>query len=97
MDRGWHHAQFNFRMDDTRIAEIFRGPAPSRSGGPLSVEPPLEGDPVPELPEIPTEFSPGFFADTQNQPWAPLNQGSPAIFMLCFPVNNLPGREARGY
>jgi hypothetical protein len=61
------------------------------------VEPPLEGDPVPELPEIPTEFSPGFFADTQNQPWAPLNQGSPAIFMLCFPVNNLPGREARGY
>jgi hypothetical protein len=40
---------------------------------------------------------PVFFADTQNQPWAPLNQGSPAIFMLCFPVNNLPGREARGY
>lgn len=59
MDRGWHNVQFNFRMDDTRIAEILQGESPSRTGGTMSVVPPPEGFPVPEAPPIPAEFSPG--------------------------------------
>jgi len=59
MDRGWHNAQFNFRLDNTQIAEIFQGTSPSRTGGTLSVQPPPEGFPVPQMPEMPAEFSPG--------------------------------------
>lgn len=59
VDLGYHNAQFNFRLDETRIAEIFRGESPSRNGGQLSVTPPPQGFPVPQLPDMPNEHSPG--------------------------------------
>lgn len=59
VDRGFHNMQFNFRLDETRIAEVFQGKSPSRNGGELLVTDPPLGFPVPELPEMPNEHSPG--------------------------------------
>ena len=59
VDFGFHNAQFNFRLDDTRIGEIFQGQSPSRNGGELKVVDPPVGYPVPVLPEMPNEHSPG--------------------------------------
>jgi Mn-containing catalase len=59
VDMGYHNVQFNFRLDPTRIGEIFQGKTPSRNGGELSVTNPPNEFPVPELPEIPNEHSPG--------------------------------------
>ncbi|PLS17988.1 catalase [Bacillus sp. M6-12] len=59
VDMGFHNAQFNFRLDATQIGEIFQGQSPSRNGGQLQVVPPPEGFPVPQLPELPNEHSPG--------------------------------------
>ena len=59
VDMGFHNAQFNFRLDDTLIGEIFSGKSPSRNGGELQVVPPPEGYPVPVLPELPNEHAPG--------------------------------------
>jgi len=56
---GYHNAQFNFRLDPTRIGEVFQGQTPSRNGGDLNVTPPPEGFPVPVMPEMPNEHSPG--------------------------------------
>ncbi|GIO36812.1 Mn-containing catalase [Paenibacillus antibioticophila] len=59
VDMGFHNVQFNFRLDNTRISEIFQGQTPSRNGGSLAVtEPPMEF-PVPVMPELPNEHSPG--------------------------------------
>ena len=59
VDMGYHNAQFNFRLDPTRIGEIFQGESPSRNGGQLAVIPPPAGFPVPQLPDMPNEHSPG--------------------------------------
>jgi Mn-containing catalase len=59
VEMGYHNVQFNFRLDPTRIGEIFQGQTPSRNGGELSVTNPPNEFPVPELPEIPNEHSPG--------------------------------------
>lgn len=59
VDLGYHNVQFNFRLDQTRIAEIFQGQTPSRNGGELSVTQPPAGFPVPQMPEMPNEHSPG--------------------------------------
>ena len=59
VDMGFHNAQFNFRLDDTLIAEVFSGKSPSRNGGELQVVPPPAGHPVPVMPEMPNEHSPG--------------------------------------
>lgn len=59
VEMGFHNAQFNFRMDHTRIAEIFNGPSPSRNKGELQVIPPPNGYPMPVMPEMPNEHSPG--------------------------------------
>lgn len=59
VDLGYHNAQFNFRLDSTRIGEIFQGQSPSRNGGELHVTPPPKGFPVPMMPEMPNEHSPG--------------------------------------
>lgn len=61
VEMGFHNAQFNFRLDDTRIGEIFNGQSPSRNGGSLEVVPPPEGFPVPIMPEQPNEHSPGLY------------------------------------
>lgn len=61
VDMGFHNAQFNFRLDQTRIAEIFSGQSPSRNGGDLQVIPPPQGHPVPIMPEMPNEHSPGLY------------------------------------
>ncbi|WP_340463339.1 manganese catalase family protein [Paenibacillus glucanolyticus] len=59
VDMGFHNAQFNFRLDNTRIAEIFSGKSPSRNGGELEITDPPMGYPVPVLPEMPNEHAPG--------------------------------------
>ncbi|MEH7109424.1 manganese catalase family protein [Bacillus sp. JJ1764] len=59
VEMGFHNAQFNFRLDNTLIGEIFNGESPSRNSGELRVSPPPEGFPVPQLPEMPNEHSPG--------------------------------------
>lgn len=59
VDMGYHNAQFNFRLDPTRIGEIFQGESPSRNKGELQVIDPPQGFPVPEFPEMPNEHSPG--------------------------------------
>lgn len=59
VDAGFHNAQFNFRLDNTLISEVFSGESPSRNGGQLMVTDPPQGYPVPQLPEMPNEHSPG--------------------------------------
>lgn len=59
VELGYHNVQFNFRLDETRIAEIFHGKSPSRNGGEPQVTEPPAGFPVPVLPEMPNEHSPG--------------------------------------
>ncbi|ALC90307.1 catalase [Bacillus sp. FJAT-18017] len=59
VEMGFHNAFFNFRLDDTLVAEIFSGKSPSRNDGELQVGPPPEGFPVPMMPEIPNEHAPG--------------------------------------
>lgn len=59
VDMGFQNVQFNFRLDETRIGEIFQGQSPSRNGGTLTVTDPPQGYPVPTLPEMPNEHSPG--------------------------------------
>ena len=59
VDMGFHNAQFNFSLDPTRMGEIFQGESPSRNKGTLTVTDPPKGFPVPELPEMPNEHSPG--------------------------------------
>ncbi|MEH7393629.1 manganese catalase family protein, partial [Bacillus sp. JJ1474] len=59
VEMGFHNTQFNFKLDETRISEIFQGQTPSRNGGDLSVTEPPKGYPVPLMPEMPNEHSPG--------------------------------------
>ena len=59
VEMGYHNAQFNFRLDPTRIGEIFQGQTPSRNNETLSVIDPPAGFPVPLMPEMPNEHSPG--------------------------------------
>ncbi|MGF9977988.1 manganese catalase family protein [Viridibacillus arvi] len=61
IDLGYHNAQFNFRLDPTRIGEIFQGATPSRNKGNLEVTEPPKGFPVPQLPDMPNEHSPGLY------------------------------------
>lgn len=65
VDMGFHNAQFNFRLDETKIGEVFQGESPSRNGGTLQVIPPPEGYPVPTMPEMPNEHAPGI-SDLNN-------------------------------
>lgn len=65
VEMGFHNAQFNFRLDQTRIGEIFQGESPSRNNGQLSVVDPPAGFEVPDLPEMPNEHSPGL-SDLNN-------------------------------
>ncbi|MEK3995232.1 manganese catalase family protein [Psychrobacillus sp. FSL K6-2365] len=59
IDMGYHNSTFNFRLDPTRIAEIINGTSPSRNHGDLTVTDPPAGFPVPLMPEMPNEHSPG--------------------------------------
>jgi Mn-containing catalase len=59
VELGYHNAQFNFRLDPTRIGEILQGQTPSRNEGTLSVIDPPNGFPVPLMPDMPNEHSPG--------------------------------------
>jgi Mn-containing catalase len=59
VDMGFHEAQFNFRLDNTRIGEIFQGKSPSRASGELKVVSPPDGYPIPDMPEMPNEHAPG--------------------------------------
>jgi Mn-containing catalase len=52
-------------LDQTQIGEIFKGETPSRNGGNLTVTDPPKGFPVPEMPDMPNEHSPGL-SDLNN-------------------------------
>ncbi|MCZ8535125.1 manganese catalase family protein [Psychrobacillus psychrodurans] len=65
IDMGYHNSTFNFRLDPTRIAEIINGTSPSRNGGTMTVTDPPAGFPVPLMPEMPNEHSPGL-SDMQS-------------------------------
>jgi Mn-containing catalase len=58
---GYHNAQFNFRMDLTRLGEIFSGQTPSRNEGELMVIPPPEGYHLTYLPELSRDHSPSLY------------------------------------
>ncbi|MDR4410469.1 manganese catalase family protein, partial [Bacillus anthracis] len=57
VDKGFHNVQFNFRLDPTRMGELFQGESPSRNKGTLKVTDTANGLPVTELPEMPNEYS----------------------------------------
>lgn len=59
IDMGYHNMLFDFRLDQTRMNEIFQGTSPSRNGGTLQVSQPPKGFPVPVMPAMPNEHSPG--------------------------------------
>lgn len=59
IDMGFHNAFFNFRLDDHRVGEIFKGETPSRNNSELQIVDPPTPHPVPDLPEMPNEHSPG--------------------------------------
>jgi Mn-containing catalase len=59
VDMGFHNALFNFRLDQDLTGEIFNGQSPSRNGGDLQILQPPVGYPVPQLPDMPNEHSPG--------------------------------------
>lgn len=59
VDMGYHNMMFDFRLDQSRIAEIFQGTSPSRNEGTLQVTQPPQGFPVPVMPTMPNEHSPG--------------------------------------
>jgi len=59
VDMGFHNALFNFRLDQDLSGEVFNGQTPSRNGGQLQVMQPPVGFPVPQMPEMPNEHSPG--------------------------------------
>ncbi|WP_088044269.1 manganese catalase family protein [Bacillus sp. EAC] len=61
VEMGYHNAQFNFRLDQSLIGEVFKGKSPSRNGEELKVIEPPKGFPVPDLPEMPNEHSPGLY------------------------------------
>ncbi|WNS74747.1 manganese catalase family protein [Bacillus sp. DTU_2020_1000418_1_SI_GHA_SEK_038] len=65
VELGYHNTQFNFRLDPTRIGEILQGQTPSRNGEPFTVSAPPQGFPVPLMPEMPNEHSPGL-SDMNN-------------------------------
>ncbi len=58
VEMGFHNAQFNFRLDPTRMGEIFQGESPSRNKGELQVTEHPKGFPVPELPEMQMNIAP---------------------------------------
>lgn len=59
VDMGYHNAQFNYSMESTRMGEIFQGTSPSRNKGTLEVIEPPAPFPVPMMPELANEHSPG--------------------------------------
>lgn len=61
VDMGFHNALFNFRLDQDLLGEIFNGQTPSRNGGDLNIMQPPVGYPVPQMPEMPNEHSPGLY------------------------------------
>ncbi|MGB3102328.1 MAG: manganese catalase family protein [Psychrobacillus psychrotolerans] len=65
IDMGYHNSAFNFRLDPNRLAEIIQGTTLSRNGGTMMVTDPPAGFPVPLMPEMPNEHSPGL-SDMQN-------------------------------
>lgn len=59
IDMGYHNTQFDFFLDENRMTEIIQGLSPSRNKGELNVSEPPNPFPVPELPVIANEHSPG--------------------------------------
>jgi Mn-containing catalase len=60
MDQGVHLQQHHFRLDSSEMAAILDGPSPANDGATLEVpEEPVEGFPIPNLPERAEEFAPG--------------------------------------
>ncbi len=59
VEMGYHNAQFNFRLDSTRIGEIFQGQTPSRNGPNAKCNDSPRRFPNTSYPEMLNEHSPG--------------------------------------
>jgi len=66
MDAGIHREQYHFRLDSSQMEKIFNGPAPVGDGTDLvTLKEPRESYPIPQAPERPEEFAPGFDPELQ--------------------------------
>jgi Mn-containing catalase len=66
LDLGLHREQYTFRMDGSLMEKIFSGPSPFNDGTELTtMKEPSESYPIPEAPERPEEFAPGFDEEMQ--------------------------------
>ncbi len=59
-DKGLGEVQYTFRLDGSRLGEIFKGSSPFNDGTTLrTAERPEQGYSIPQAPERPEEFAPG--------------------------------------
>ena len=67
LDKGIHREQYHFRLDSSKMANIYHGKAPSNDGSNLTtLKEPRETFPIPMAPERPEEFAPGLDPETQK-------------------------------
>lgn len=67
LDEGIHREQYHFRLDGSKMGEIFAGAAPFNDGTKLvAMKEPRESYPIPQAPERPEEFSPGLDPELQE-------------------------------
>jgi Mn-containing catalase len=59
-DKGIDQVQYTFRLDGSRLGEIFKGRSPFNDGTSVQTQDrPAKGYPIPQAPERPEEFAPG--------------------------------------
>lgn len=64
MDKGYHRILYRFSPEDyTELDKIWNGPQVDDGGEREVVDEPPEGGPMPDNPELPTEFAPGVSAE----------------------------------
>lgn len=68
MDKGYHRMLYRFSPEDyTELGRIWNGPQVDDGGERQVVDEPPEGGPMPDNPELPTEFAPGVTPDVVDE------------------------------
>ena len=66
-EKGIDRVQYSFRLDGSRLGEIFYGASPFNDGSTVeSADRPSDGFPIPEAPERVEEFAPGLTPELQE-------------------------------